>query len=462
MVLKLYNTQTRTLLEFSPIIPGVVTMYNCGPTVYNYLQIGNLRSYLFADILRRALEMHGYAVHQIINITDVGHLVGDADDTEDKMALALKREGKPFTKEAMQSVGEFYTAQFKTDITALHILPAQLYPRASDHILEDVALIQTLTEKGFTYTTSDGVYFDTTKFPRYADFARLDILGMQAGKRIDVGEKKNASDFALWKYNDILGYDAPIGKGFPGWHIECSAMAMKYLGETIDIHTGGIDHIPVHHTNEIAQSESATGKPFAHYWLHNGHILMDGEKMSKSLGNTYRLIDLRERGIPPLAYRYWLLTAHYRTQVNFTWEAMAAAQSAYNKLTNIILGLSRHHDGTPHAHYADAFRTFIDDDLNTAGALGLLWKLVKEEEISDEDKYATIIEMDKVLGLGLTLMQENLTRHEIPSDVKALIEERVRARAQKDFVASDRIRDKIRALGFDVIDAPSGAELKKL
>ena len=462
MGLCLYNTATRVVEEFAPLSPPRVTMYNCGPTVYNYIHVGNLRPYVFADVLRRTLAWEGYAVEQIINITDVGHLVGDNDDGEDKMTQALKREGKPMTKEAMHEVGEFYTQKFKEDLALLGTLPAAAYPKASDNIAEDIALIQALEEKGFAYRTTDGVYFHTQKFPRYPDFARLDIPGMIAGARVDVGEKKNPTDFALWKFDEVLGYDAPIGRGFPGWHIECSAMAMKYLGETLDIHTGGVDHIPVHHTNEIAQSESVTGKPFAQYWLHNAHVLMDGEKMSKSLGNTYRLIDLHERGIPPLAYRYWLLTAHYRTQVNFTWEALAGAQSAYNRLTNFVLGISVVEGGMPLETYMNEFTLAIEEDMNTASAIALIWKLTKDTSASQEDKYATLMEIDSVLGLGLSNLHNHLKNEEIPKAITELADERTRARAQNDFVTSDLLREKIKSLGYNVKDSAEGQKLSKI
>lgn len=464
MALRIYNTKTRAVEEFHPHDPPTVSMYNCGPTVYNYIHVGNLRPYVFADILRRTLEWSGYEVKQIVNITDVGHLVGDADDGEDKMTQALKREGKPLTKEAMHDVGEFYTQKFKEDLAALGIKEATKYPKASEHITEDIELIETLTKKGFTYVTSDGIYFDSRKFSRYPDFARLDLDGMRAGARVDLGEKRSPTDFALWKFDDKLGYDAPFGKGFPGWHIECSAMAMRYLGSTLDIHTGGVDHIPVHHTNEIAQSECATDKTFVNHWLHCAHILMDNEKMSKSLGNTYRLIDLHERGIPPLAYRYWLLTAHYRTQVNFTWDALAGAQSAYNRLTNFVLSIAEAKDGTPQVDYIREFTAAIDDDLNTASAIALVWKLTKDAEVTDADKYATLMKIDEVLGLGLSSLHAKSkdAQESIPKEVKKLVSERDKARSAKDWAESDRLRDEIATHGYEVKDTPQGQTLTPL
>lgn len=461
MGLRLYNTATRSVETFTPLHPPLVTMYNCGPTVYNYAHIGNLRPYVFADVLRCTLERGGYEVKQVVNITDVGHLVGDGDEGEDKMTAALKREGRPLTKEAMREVGDLYTEKFLEDLGALHVLPAFGYPKASDHITEDVELVELLGQKGFTYATSDGVYFDTSKFPCYADFAKLDVTGMRAGERIDMGEKKHPTDFALWKFNNTLGYKASFGKGFPGWHIECSAMIKKHLGHPIDIHTGGVDHIPVHHTNEIAQSESAYGAPFVGTWMHCAHMTVNGEKMSKSAGNTYSLRDLHERGIPPLAYRYWLLTAHYRTQVNFTWEALAGAQSAYNRLTNFMLSLGKTKDGVPLEAYMKEFETLINDDMNAAGAIALIWKLTKDADADAADKYATIAKIDEVLGLGLSELHADKKHEEIPESVTKLLNERMIAREKKDYAASDRLRDEMKRLGYEVKDNSDGQSIKK-
>ncbi len=467
MALRLYNTATHLLEIFAPLHPPLVTMYNCGPTVYNYQHIGNMRSAVFADIIRRTLEREGYRLEQIINITDVGHLVADSDDGEDKMEIAVKRENK-----GVEDLIAMYTGAYVADLKSLLVKKAFEYPdgfpRATKHIPEQIAIIQTLEEKGYTYRTSDGIYFDTSKFPNYALFAKLDIDGMRGGTRVNLGEKKNITDFALWKFFSKEGekreqeWESPWGKGFPGWHVECSAMAIKYLGETIDIHTGGIDHIPIHHTNEIAQSECATGKQFARFWMHNAFVTVDGEKMSKSLGNTYRLIDLHERGIPPLAYRYWLLTAHYRTQVNFTWEAVAGAQSAYNRLTNFVLNLGEAKDGTPLNAYLNEFAALIEEDMNTAGAIALIWKLTKDADATPADKYATLMNIDEVLGLGLSALHVNKKLEEIPEAVAKLMEERKNARAQKDFSTSDRLRVEIEGLGYDVKDTSSGQKIEPI
>ncbi len=442
-------------------------MYNCGPTVYNYAHIGNLRAYVFADVLRRTLEMNGYAVKQVINITDVGHLVGDGDEGDDKMTAALKREGKPLTKEAMREVGDFYTEKFKEDLAALNIKTEDTeFPKASDHIAEDIMLVETLMQKGFAYSTSDGIYFDTSKFPHYADFAKLDVKGMRAGERIDVGEKKNPTDFALWKFDDELGYEAPIGKGFPGWHVECSAMIEKYLGHPIDIHTGGVDHIPVHHTNEIAQSESAYGTPLANTWMHSAFMNVDGQKMSKSLGNTYTLADLKEHGISPMAFRYWLLTAHYRTQVNFTWEALAGAEKRLSYIYKFIFedGTRSKDDWgagtTDTQNYLEIFYEHIRNDLNTAEALGTLNTLISDYTVSPEKKRKAIEEMDKILGLKL--FEYSPEEIIITSELQALLDARKLAREEKNFTESDRLRDEIRALGYEVKDTPEGQKLKHL
>ncbi|OGZ05163.1 MAG: cysteine--tRNA ligase [Candidatus Lloydbacteria bacterium RIFCSPHIGHO2_01_FULL_49_22] len=466
MGLHLYNTATRTLEEFSPLHPPQVTMYNCGPTVYNYQHIGNMRSFVFADILRRTLEWNTYQVMQIVNITDVGHLVSDGDEGEDKMTIGARRDNK-----SVEEIITKYSDAFLADLEVLNIKRAASYPRATKYIDEQKQLITMLAKKEYTYVTTDGIYFDTSKFPRYPDFAKLDVKGLEAGTRVSLGEKKNITDFALWKFSPKDGaqreqeWDSPLGyeqRGFPGWHLECSAIAMKFLGNTLDIHTGGVDHIPVHHTNEIAQSESATGETFARYWLHNAHVLIDGEKMSKSLGNTYRLVDLHERGIPPLAYRYWLLTAHYRTQVNFTWEALAGAQSAYNRLTNYVLSLNISLEGIPITAYINKFTTFINDDLNTAGAIALIWKLTKDTSASDADKLATILKIDEVLGLGLSVIQTHAEQEKIPKAVTELLSKRKIVREQKNFAESDRLRDEIKKHGYEVKDTSDGQKLEQI
>ena len=462
MTVRLFDTSTRTLRDFIPLQPGKVLMYNCGPTVYNYAHIGNLRAYVFADILRRTLEADGLQVKQVINITDIGHLVGDGDEGEDKMTAALKREGRPLTKEAMREVGDFYTDAFVRDLDALNIKRPALMPKASDHIAEDIILITTLLESGAAYTTHDGIYFDTTTFPTYPDFAKLDIEGMQAGARVAMGEKKSATDFALWKLNDVLGYDAPFGKGFPGWHIECSAMIQKHLGHPIDIHTGGVDHIPVHHTNEIAQSESAYGAPFVKTWMHSAHMTVDGEKMSKSLGNTYTLQDLTLQGIAPLAFRYWLLTASYRTQVNFTWEALGGAQTSYNRVRARIYHL-KHADesNTPSSLLQfNVEKKYLHDDIDTPSAISTINSILSMESVQPSLRLEQIKEIDEVLGLQLfDYVPEEII---ITPELALLLEARKNARSMKNYPESDRIRDEIKKLGYEVKDAVDGQQLENI
>ena len=434
-------------------------MYNCGPTVYDYTHIGNLRSYVFADILRRMLEYNGYKVTQVINITDVGHLTSDEDTGEDKLEESARRAHK-----SAQEIAEFYTESFFRDLAVLGIdIRNIIFPKATDHIKEQIELIKKLEEKGFTYQTSDGVYFDTSKLSDYGKLAQLDVEGLKAGARVEpTGEKKNITDFALWKFSKSgekrqQEWESPWGVGFPGWHLECSAMSMKYLGEYFDVHTGGIDHVPVHHTNEIAQSESATGKPFVNYWMHNEFINIDGEKMSKSLGNIITLKNIEEKGFFPLAYRYWILTAHYRTLVNFTWEALGGAQTALDKLYDHFLEYGDKL-GEVNKEYKIKFIKYVNDDLDTPKAIALLWGLVKDGNISDSDKKSTMLDFDKVLGLGFAGVKPEV----IPEDILKLVKEREEARKAKNWEKSDMLRDIIRKKRFEVLDTDNGPKVKKI
>lgn len=456
--MKFYNTLTRKKEGFSPLESGVVSVYNCGPTVYDYAHIGNLRSYVFADILRRVLERNEYKVKQVVNITDVGHLTSDEDDGADKLEKSARETGK-----TAQEVADLYTRAFMGDLEALGVNTEGItFPKATDHITEQIDLIKILEEKGFTYKTSDGVYFDTSKLSDYGKLAQLDIEGLKAGARVEAtNEKKNITDFALWKFSRSeekrqQEWQSPWGVGFPGWHLECSAMSMKYLGDTFDIHTGGIDHVPVHHTNEIAQSESATGEKFVNYWLHNEFINVNGEKMSKSLGNIITLKDIEGKGFSPLAYRYWLLTAHYKTLANFTWEALEGAQTALDKLNNHILGLEDS-IGKIDGVYSSKFSEHLNDDLNTPKAIALLWELVKDDGVSDQDKKATILDFDKVLGLGFKELKPDV----IPEDILDLAKKREEARSSKDWAKSDEIRDEINSKGFEILDTEEGYLVRK-
>ena len=395
MTLKLHNTLTNSVEEFVPLEPGKVKMYHCGPTVYDYVHIGNLRSFLLGDLLRRTFTYLGFQVTQVMNITDVG-IGGNNDEGEDKIVSGLKREGKEITMENMKQLADFYTERFKEDIGAMNIKLPHHLPKASEHIEEDITMIQTLDAKGFTYETEDGVYFDTSKDAHYG---KLGKLGKETESRLENSAKRNSRDFALWKKNANLGYPSPWGQGFPGWHIECSAMATKYLGQSFDIHTGGLDLAPVHHNNEIAQSESACGCEFARYWLHNEFVNVPEGKMAKSEGTGITLKTLVEKGFSPLAYRYFLLMAHYRTPVTFTWEALEAANNAYQKITKLVASWPQ--GGKVDEAYKAQFVEKIENDLNTPQALAVLWTLAKDKEVKDEDKKATAQSFCSVYGLGL-------------------------------------------------------------
>jgi cysteinyl-tRNA synthetase len=403
VTIKLHNTLTGRLEEFKPIKPGEVGMYHCGPTVYDYVHIGNLRSFLLADILRRTFDFFDFKVKQVMNITDVG-IGGNNDEGEDKIIKGLKREGKTVSMESMKELGNFYADRFKEDIAKLNILIPHIMPRASEHIIEDISMIKILEEKGFIYKIDDdGMYFNVEKdstYPKLTKRVDWDIAGTRV---LTSHKKKSPIDFAVWKFNSNLGFSSPWGQGFPGWHLECSVMSTKYLGNTFDIHTGGIDLASIHHNNEIAQSESACECELSHYWLHNEFVNMVDSKMAKSLGNQITLKTLIEHGAPPLAYRYFLLMAHYRTPVNFSWEALEAAQNAYNRLKKFITGLPV--AGTINEAYKNKFTEKLENDLNTPQALAVLWGLVKDISISPEDKLSTLLDFDKVLGLGLASPQ---------------------------------------------------------
>ena len=459
--IRLFNTLSKEKEVFKAIKSGRVTMYNCGPTVYDNAHVGNLRSYVFADTLRRTLEYGGYEVNQVINITDIGHLASDGDDGEDKMTKALKREKLDLTLENMHRIATTYFEKYVDDLKSLNIeLPAN-FPRASDHIQEDLDLVKILEEKGYAYKISDGIYFDTTKFK---DYGRLGNVAASLEKNKDVArivsnpEKHNPADFVLWKLDPKIGWDSPWGRGFPGWHIECSAMSRKYLGQPFDIHTGGIDHIPVHHNNEIAQSEAAYDVPLANYWLHNAFLTLNNEKMAKSKGGNITLETLNEQSISPVGYRYWLLTAHYRAQVNLNYEAILAAQSAMIRLMSIISGYPD--NGSIIPEYQEKFISAINDDLDTPRAIALIWNLIKDPAHTPENKRATILNFDLVLGLGLA----NVPRAQdetVPAEVVALAEAREQARTKKDWDQADALRLEIESRGYTLNDTPQGIDIRK-
>ncbi len=457
--LQFYNTLSREKEYFTPLNPPNVKFYSCGPTVNNYAHIGNLRSYIFADILQKTLEYSGYNVQRVMNITDIGILSSDADTGEDKMTAALLREGKELTLKNMRELADFYTEKFKENLTELNVeIPAEIY-FASDYVKEDVLLVQKLEEKGFAYKTSDGIYFDTSKMLDYGVLQGGKTIRDESHARIaENPEKRNSEDFALWKFNGELGFDSELGKGFPGWHIECSAIGLKFLGEQFDIHTGGIDLIPTHHTNEIAQSESATGKkPFVKFWIHSEHIDVGGLKMAKSEGNFLRLESLHEKGIDPIAYRFWILMASYRTKMNFNWEALEGAETALKRLKALYLGLGSS-VGKVDENYQNKFKEAIEDDLNTPLVVSHLWDLIKDESVSNEDKKATLLDYDRVLGLGLGNLKEEV----IPEEVSKLVTEREQSRTEKDFKKSDDLRAQINSLGYEVKDTSEGQKVSKI
>tara|TARA_Y100000310_G_scaffold345693_1_gene468390 strand:- start:35341 stop:36711 length:1371 start_codon:yes stop_codon:yes gene_type:complete len=455
MELKLYNTLTRKKQTFRPIKRSHVSLYTCGPTVYWFQHIGNLRAYVFADTLKRVLQFNGYNVKHIINITDVGHLTSDADVGEDKIEKAASKEGK-----TAKQISKFYFKQFESDLTKLNILMPDLWPKASEHIDEQIGLIEELEAKGFTYKTSDGIYFNTKKSKNYGKLAKLKIKGLQAGKRISMGEKKNPTDFALWKFSNPQGkrqqeWDSPWGIGFPGWHIECSAMSSKYLGPQFDIHTGGEDHVPVHHTNEIAQSEAVLGKsPWVNYWLHVSFLTSKGEKISKSKGGLFTISELEEKNFSALDYRYFLLTSHYRKQLDFNLKNLENAENAYQRLKNICQDIKP--DGNLNKEYLEKFRNEINNDLNTPKALQILWKLVRDNKA--KGKIQTIRKIDEVLGLNL-LEREHL---KIPKTITKLIEDREKTRKDKNWKKADELRKKISDKGFQIDDTPEGTKIKKI
>lgn len=452
-MLKIYNTLSRNLEEFTPLHPNAVGLYTCGPTVYNFAHIGNLRTYVFEDILRRVLEFNGYAVTQVMNITDVGHLTDDADSGEDKMEKGARREGK-----SAWEVAAFYTEAFLADTKSLHILKATIICKATDHIPEQIAQVQALIDKGLTYETSDGIYFDTTKLPDYGKLALLSKQELQAGARVDMGEKKNPHDFALWKFTPKgekrqMEWEAFGQMGFPGWHIECSAMSMKYLGTQFDIHCGGIDHIPVHHTNEIAQAEGITGLiPWVRYWLHGEHLQISGDKMAKSGDNFITLTTITDRNISPLAYRYFLLQAHYRKQLQFSFEALEAAATGLNNLKKEIQKLSS--TGPDDTKAEAEFKSLINDDLNIPAALALVWTYVKNKSIGQE----LIVKCDNIFGLDL--LTTSIANVDITPQAQTLLEARAIARDNKDWNESDRLRDELIKLGYTVKDSADGQTLE--
>jgi cysteinyl-tRNA synthetase len=467
MELKLWNTMGRELQKFEPIQPGKVGLYCCGPTVYDFAHVGNLRTYLFEDILRRTLEYLGFTVRHVMNVTDVGHLTGDTDVGEDKMLKGAREKGK-----TVWEIAEFYSRAFFRDFELLRCVPPTVVCRATEHIQEMIDLIARIEKRGFTYVSGGNVYFDIARFPGYGKLALLDQQELRAGARIAVDEgKKNPADFVLWftrsKFeHQAMLWDSPWGKGYPGWHIECSAMSMKYLGERFDIHCGGADHPPVHHTNEIAQSEAATGATWVNYWLHGEWLLMEKEKMAKSAGNFTTLTTLTDRGYHPLDYRYFCLGAHYRTQLAFSWESLEAARTGRQGLLEKVRQLQALTggsaapvpvSGSAASSLAD-FESHAAEDLNMPRCLADLWTLLKDSSVPAAEKLGAALRMDDILGLGLAeTKEEEITLDE---ETRGLVEEREQARGRRDFRKADELRALLLSKGIEVQDSPKGPKVR--
>ena len=453
--MKIFNTLTREKEEFKPIDENEVRMYSCGPTVYNYAHIGNLRAYLFMDTLRRVLKYNGYKLKHVMNITDVGHLTSDADEGEDKMMKAARRENKnPF------EIADFYTKAFLNDINKLNIDKPEIIARATEHIniMEDY--VKKIIEEGYTYSTEDTVYFDTSKLDKYGVLSNRKVEDQKAGARVEFDtKKKNISDFALWikaPKEHIMQWDSFFGKSYPGWHLECSAMSYKYLGDHFDIHTGGIDHIPIHHENEIAQSKGFSGKEPVNYWMHCNFLLVGGEKMSKSLNNLYTLEELEEKGYEPLVYKMFNFTSNYRSQINFTWEAMDSAKIALGRLRE---GYLKHCEGIENVSieqikdYENRFLEAINDDLNIPMAMSVVWDVIKNP-VKSKEFQKLLLKFDDVLGLDLVNYKPE--EKVLPEEIQKLVELRNEARNSKNWSESDRLRDEIIKKGYKVKDTKEG------
>lgn len=511
-MIKLYNTLARQKEEFKPLNPKEVGLYTCGPTVYNFAHIGNLRTYVFEDILKRVLLYNGYEVKHVMNITDVGHLTDDADSGEDKLERGSKREGK-----SVWEIAEFYTETFRDNMKKLNITEPSIWCKATDYIPEQIDLIKKLEKKGLTYKIIDGVYFDTSKYPDYSKLGKLNLEGQEEGARVGkVEEKKNPTDFALWKFSPAGGekrqmeWESPWGVGFPGWHIECSAMSMKHLGEEFDIHCGGIDHIPIHHTNERAQNWGATGKETVKIWMHGAFLNISGGKMAKSEDNFLTLKVLEDKGFNPLAYRYLALQAHYRSQLSFSWESLEAAQNGLDNLYEMVreLGMGglayNFEDESTQMKYEEKFLEAINDDLDMPKALTIIEELIKDQNCSNGEKRKTILKFDKILGLDLdkkvlydpytstsssstlssfkrkkedydlceqsssttsstalsSSTSSSTTTLLIDEDFQELADERQKARDSKNWAKSDELRLELEKFGFTIEDQKNNSNLK--
>ena len=462
MSIYFYNTLTKTKDEFKPLEGNEVRIYSCGPTVYKDATIGNMKSYIFMDTLRRVLKYNGYTLKHAMNITDVGHLVSDGDEGEDKMVKAAKEE-----KKTPLEIAAFYTERFLKDFDRLNIDRPEIICKATDHIKDMEEFVKKLLDNGYAYETSTAIYFDVSKLDKYGILSGIDLRNQKAGARVEVDEeKRNPYDFALWikaPENHIMKWESPWGLCYPGWHIECSTMSNKYLGEVFDIHTGGIDLVPTHHENEIAQSKGATGKIPARFWMHCEFLLINGGKMSKSLGNTYLVQDIIDKGYEALAYKMMCFTSHYRNKLNFTWEALESSQNALNKLRE---GYQKHSEGNKVIdegiieNYKNRFLEAINDDLNMPVAMSVVWDVVKNPEKSKQ-LANLLLEFDKVLGVDIE-KNEDKKEIELPQEIKYLLEQRKQARENKDWALSDKIRDELKEKGYMVKDTKEGMTVEKI
>lgn len=461
-MLKLYNTLKRRKENFKPIKNKKVSLYTCGPTVYSYAHIGNLRTYIFEDILKRVLKYNGFEVKHVMNITDVGHLTSDSDTGEDKMEKGAKKE-----KKTVWEVADFYANVFKEDMKRLNIESPDFWTKATDYIKEQIGLIKVLEKKGFAYQISDGIYFDSSKIKDYGRLAGRKKIELKPGARVEVvAGKKNITDFALWKFSPPgikrqMEWDSPWGTGFPGWHTECVVMSIKLLGIPFDIHCGGIDHIPIHHTNEIAQAEAAYGKKMANFWLHGEFLTLKDGRMGKSEGNSITVSDLIKEGFNPFAYRYLCLGANYRNKLTFSWEALKSSQNAldiiYQKITEIKNNSDKKLKSTAKIkNYKKRFLQFINNDLNTPRALALTWNLMKDKEIPNKEKYDLLLDFDRIFGLGLNKIQKSA----VPEEIMSLVNERENYRKNNEWVKADEVRNKIKEKGWLVEDTKNGPVIR--
>ena len=459
MELKLYNTLTKEKEIFKPINEKEVGIYTCGPTVYNYAHIGNMRAYMLMDLLRAVLKYNGYTLKHVMNITDVGHLVSDADEGEDKMAKSSREQ-----KLSPEEIADKYTKIFLEDIEKLNIERPEVICKATEHIPEMIKYVEDIMKNGFAYETSKGIYFDVTKLKSYGELSGIDLEGQLAGARIEVDkEKKSPIDFALWikaPENHIMKWESPWGLSYPGWHIECSAMSRRYLGELFDIHTGGVDHIPIHHENEIAQAKGACGHTLSNYWMHSEFLLIDGGKMSKSLGNVYKVADLIEKGLDPLAYRYLTFTSHYRNKLNFTWEGVSSSNVSLQRLRE---NFKLHKMGTENVEdsvvnkFEEEFHLAINDDLNMPLAMAIVWNVAKYN-VKSQKLAQLLLKLDTVLKLDL----DKEEKVEYSKDIEEILNQRKEARLNKDFAASDSLRDLLKEKGYIVKDTKDGQQLSKI